>query len=107
MAKVLLGATLAVMLAAGPAVAWDMTTQRPATRRSATAAAVHRTSPWKRAGRDLKDAFKAVTRVYLPKTNRPVPAEQARLAPAPTASSIASAVPLVPSAPPPLVLEIE
>jgi hypothetical protein len=108
MAKVLVGATLAVMLGAGPAVAWDMTTQMPATHRSATAAAaVHGTSPWKRAGRDLKDAFKAVARVYLPRTNRAVPAQQARLAPAPTASSIASAVPLVPAAPPPLVLEIE
>jgi hypothetical protein len=105
MAKVLLGVTLAVMLGAGPAVAWDMTTQMPG--RAARAATVHGTSPWKRAGRDLKDAFKAVARVYLPKTNRAVPAQQARLAPAPTASSIASAAPLVPAAPPPLVLEIE
>ena len=108
MAKVLVGVTLAVLLGAGPAVAWDMTTQMPATQRSTTAAAaVHGTSPWKRAGRDLKDAFKAVARVYLPRTHHAVPAQQARLAPAPTASSIASAVPLVPAAPPPLVLEIE
>ena len=108
MAKVLLAATLAVLLGAGPAVAWDMTTQTPATRRSATAAAaVHGTSPWKRAGHDLKDAFKAVTRVYLPRTNRARSVEQPRPAPAPTASSIASAVPLVPAAPPPLVLEME
>ncbi|HTQ46937.1 MAG TPA: hypothetical protein VMI75_29485 [Polyangiaceae bacterium] len=106
MAKVLVGVTLAVMLGAGPAVAWDMTTQMP--RQSTRAAsAIHGTSPWKRAGRDLKDAFKAVARVYLPRTHHAVPAQQARLAPAPTASSIASAVPLVPSAPPPLVLEIE
>jgi len=106
MAKVLVGVTLAVMLGAGPAVAWDMTTQMP--RRSTTSATtVHGTSPWKRAGRDLKDAFKAVARVYLPRTHHAIPAQQARLAPAPTASSIASAVPLVPAAPPPLVLEIE
>src|SRR5262249_58401602 len=39
MAKVLVGATLALLLGAGPAVAWDMTTQMPATRRPATAAA--------------------------------------------------------------------
>ncbi len=107
MAKVLVGVTLAVMLGAGPAVAWDMTTQMPRRSTTTAAAAVHGTSPWKRAGRDLKDAFKAVARVYLPRTNRAVPAQQARLAPAPTASSIASAVPLGPAPPPPLVLEIE
>jgi hypothetical protein len=110
MAKVLLGATLAVMLGAGPAVAWDMTTQVPL--RASTAAATHGTSPWKRAGRDLKDAFKAVARVYLPKTNRTHAAEQARWVPAPTASAVASAVPLVPPIPrpapiPTLELEIE
>jgi hypothetical protein len=108
MAKVLVGATLAVMLGAGPAVAWDMTTQMP--RREATAAtaaaATQVRSPWKRAGRDLKDAFKAVTRVYLPRTTRARPEEQPRPAPAPTASSIASAVPLVRPVPP-LELEIE
>jgi hypothetical protein len=104
MTKVLLGVTLAVMLGAGPAVAWDMTTQMP--RRAATATVTHGTSPWKRAGRDLKDAFKAVTRVYLPRTNRTRPVQQARLAPAPTASSIASAVPLARPVPT-LELEIE
>ena len=75
MTKVLLGATLAVMLAAGPAVAWDMTTQAPS--RASMVAASHGRSPWKRAGRDLKDAFKAVARVYLPRTNRK-PAEIVR-----------------------------
>jgi hypothetical protein len=104
MAKVLLGATLAVMLGAGPAVAWDMTTQMP--RRAAAMTATHGTSPWKRAGRDLKDAFKTVTRVYLPRTNRARPVGQPRPAPAPTASSIASAVPLVRPVPT-LELEIE
>lgn len=105
MMKVLLGATLAIMVAAGPAVAWDMTTQMP--RRGAVAAAAgHRTSPWKRAGRDLKDAFKAVTHVYLPSTNRRPPVQQARVTPAPTASSIASAAPL-PKPIPTLELEIE
>jgi hypothetical protein len=94
MAKVLLAATLAVMLGAGPAVAWDMTTQMPR-RAAATASATHGTSPWKRAGHDLKDAFKAVTRVYLPRTNRARSVEQPRPAPAPTASSIASAAPPV------------
>ena len=104
MAKVLLGATLAIMVGAGPAVAWDMTTQMP--HRAAAAAATHGTSPWKRAGRDLKDAFKAVARVYLPRTNRVRPVEQARLSPAPTASSIASAAPPTPPIPT-LTLEIE
>jgi hypothetical protein len=102
MAKVLVGATLAVLLGAGPAIAWDVTTQMP--RRAATATVTHGTSPWKRAGRDLKDAFKAVARVYLPRTNRARPVEQPRLAPAPTASSIASAVPLAPPVP---TLEVE
>lgn len=104
MMKVLLGATLAIMVAAGPAVAWDMTTQMP--RRAAVAAAGHGTSPWKRAGRDLKDAFKAVARVYIPRANGHHPVEQARVAPAPTASSIASAAPL-PKPIPTLELEIE
>ncbi|HEX8794787.1 MAG TPA: hypothetical protein VF765_27765 [Polyangiaceae bacterium] len=105
MTKVILGVTLAIMVGAGPAVAWDMTTQMP--RRPAAAAAAHAgSSPWKRAGRDLKDAFKAVARVYLPHTNRARPVQQARLAPAPTASSIASAVPLAP--PPPIpTLELD
>jgi hypothetical protein len=104
MAKVLVGATLAVMLGAGPAIAWDMTTQMPRRAAAATATVAHGTSPWKRAGHDLKDAFKAVARVYLPKTNRARPVEQPRLAPAPTASSIASAVPLAPPVP---TLEVE
>lgn len=104
MTKVFLGATLAILVGAGPAVAWDMTTQMP--RRSAAAATAHGTSPWKRAGRDLKDAFKAVARVYLPRTNRSCPVEQARLAPAPTASSIASAAPPAPPIPT-LTLELE
>jgi hypothetical protein len=98
MTKVLLGATLAVMLGAGPAVAWDMTTQVPL---HASTAATQGTSPWKRAGRDLKDALKAVARVYLPRRNRPIPAEQARWIPAPTASAVASAAPLVPPVPRP------
>lgn len=106
MMKVLLGATLAIMVAAGPAVAWDMTTQMPRRGAVAAAAASHGTSPWKRAGRDLKDAFKAVTHVYLPATNRHHPVQQARVAPAPTASSIASAAPL-PKPIPTLELEIE
>ncbi len=102
--KVLLGVTLALMVAAGPAVAWDITTQMP--RRAAVATAPHGSSPWKRAGRDLKDAFKAVAHVYLPRTKRPRPVEQARLAPAPTASSIASVAPL-PRPIPTLELDIE
>jgi hypothetical protein len=105
MAKVLLGVTLAVMLGAGPAVAWDMTTQMPRLA-AATATVTHGTSPWKRAGRDLKDAFKAVARVYLPRTNRPRPVEQPRLSPAPTASSIASTAPIVRPVPT-LELELE
>ncbi len=104
MMKVLLGATLAVLVGAGPAVAWDMTTQMP--RRPAAASIAHGSSPWKRAGRDLKNAFKAVARVYLPRINRERPVEQARLAPAPTASSIASVAPPVRPVPT-LELEIE
>lgn len=105
MTRVLLGATLAVMVGAGPAVAWDMTTQMPRLQ-APSAAATHGSSPWKRAGHDLKDAFKAVARVYLPHTNRARPVQQARLSPAPTASSIASAAPPAPPIPT-LELEIE
>ncbi len=105
MTRVVLGVTLAIMVGAGPAVAWDMTTQMPK-RAAAAATARGGTSPWKRAGHDLKDAFKAVARVYLPHTNRARPAQQARLAPAPTASSIASAVPLAPTPPIP-TLELD
>ena len=104
MTRVLLGATLAIMVGAGPAVAWDMTTQMPHVQ--AAAATAHGSSPWKRAGHDLKDAFKAVARVYLPHTNRAHPVQQARLSPAPTASPIASAAPPVRPIPT-LELEIE
>jgi hypothetical protein len=105
MTRLLLGVTLAIMVGAGPAVAWDMTTQMP--RLHAAAPTFHASSPWKRAGHDLKDAFKSVARVYLPRTKRMHPVEQARLSPAPTASPIASAAPPVPPPIPTLELEIE
>lgn len=107
MTRVILGVTLAIMVGAGPAVAWDMTTQMP--KRAAAPATAHGgSSPWKRAGHDLKDAFKAVARVYLPHTNRARPVQQARLAPAPTASSIASAVVVTPPPTPPIpTLELD
>jgi hypothetical protein len=107
MTKVLLGATLAIMVGAGPAVAWDMTTQMPRVRSATAAATPHGSSPWKRAGRDLKDAIKAVARVYLPHANRAHPAQQARLSPAPTASPIASASAAVRPVPTTIELELE
>lgn len=108
MAKVILGVTLAVTLAAGPAIAWDMTTQVPSQAAASAAVPKHGRSPWKRAGHDLKDAIKTIARVYLPATGRSPDVKQLPT-PAPTAS-IASVVPLVrpaPTPPPIPTLEIE
>lgn len=105
MTRVFVGVTLAVMVGAGPAVAWDMTTQMP--HRAAASAWSHPKSPWRRAGHDLKDAFKTLTRVYLPRTGHVPAANQPPAPPAPTASSIASAVPPIKTAKPVPTVELE
>jgi len=88
-ARVVVAAGAAVLLGAGPAVAWDLTTQPP---RAEPRSAWPRPSPWLSAGKQMKAAAGGLARVYMPRDT----------AAPPDSADPASAV-LVPSpvAPPP------
>jgi hypothetical protein len=88
-ARVVVAGTLAVVLGAGPAVAWDLSTQLPT--RDGIPPAARKASPWRGAGRELKDAAAAIARVYLPSTavpsaSAPSTVVAPAVAPPPTAS---------------------
>jgi hypothetical protein len=100
--RVVAASTLALVLGAGPAIAWDASTQLPRVRGAAAAAA--RPSPWKGAALRLRRVLRGVARAYLPRewpaaedgSERPlaVSASLARV-PAASASAATSAAPTV------------
>ena len=90
MVRVLIGATFAILVGSGPAIAWDVSTQPPRAERQSPWAPP---SPWKIAGEHMKDAVKGIARVYLPRSRRAVAEDQA------TCAASASALPTPPSAP--------
>jgi hypothetical protein len=63
-AHVVVAAGAAVLLGAGPAVAWDLSTQPP---RAEARSAWPRPSPWLSAARQMKAAVGGIARIYLPK----------------------------------------
>ncbi len=92
--------TFVSLLALGPAVAWDLTSQPP---RAEPQSAWPRPSPWKEAADRTKDSARALARVYLP----PRPDESAALglpaAPTPGATVAAAVTPSTPVVPVPTV----
>jgi hypothetical protein len=82
LARVVVGASLAAVLGAGPAVAWDVSTQLP---RAPPPSHWPKPSPWRDAGKNMKTAAGDIARLYLPRT-RPAPAasEVSAATPAPT-----------------------
>jgi hypothetical protein len=96
MARVVVGATLAVVLGAGPAVAWDVSTQLP---RGEAPSHWAKASPWRSAGKHVKSAAVDVARVYLPRS-RPSPVTDEESSPAPPAPVAASAPAAALAAPP-------
>jgi len=64
LSRVVLAAGAAVLLGAGPAVAWDLTTQPP---RAEARSAWPRPSPWLAAMKQTKAAAGGIARVYLPR----------------------------------------
>jgi hypothetical protein len=66
-ARVVVGVAVAIVLGAGPAIAWDVSTQAPqgAERRHPPQGASSG-SPWRMAGHHVKEAVGGIARVYLP-----------------------------------------
>jgi hypothetical protein len=91
LARVLVGATFAILVGAGPAIAWDVSTQPP---RAEAPSPWPQPSPWKGAGEHLKDAMKGIARVYLPRSKRPT-AEQETVPTLPAPSAAPSIAPAV------------
>ena len=87
MARVMLGSVFALLVGAGPAVAWDRSSQPP--RAEAPSPWPH-PSPWGSAGAHVKDALAAVVRVYIPRTAHPEPRLVASAASAAPPSSSAT-----------------
>jgi hypothetical protein len=82
-ARVVVGVAAAIVLGAGPAIAWDVSTQAPraAERRPSETASP---SPWRTAGRHVKAAVGGIARVYLPLSeDAPVASEDPSASPAP------------------------
>jgi hypothetical protein len=86
-ARVVVAAGAAVLLGAGPAVAWDLSTQPP---RAEPRSPWGHPSPWVSAGKQMKAAAGGIARVYLPH-DKAVPPEEADLATSPTASTATAA----------------
>jgi hypothetical protein len=84
MARVVVGATLAALLGAGPAVAWDVSTQLP---RGEAPSHWPKPSPWRSAGHQVKSAAGGIARAYLPRSH-PAPVEDTET-PTPGPSSTA------------------
>src|SRR5580658_3675512 len=82
-ARVVVGIAAAIVLGAGPAIAWDVSTQAP----RATERRLSETpspSPWRMAGRHVKAAVGGIARVYLPLSeDAPVASEDPSASPAP------------------------
>ena len=87
LSRVVLAGCAALLLGAGPAVAWDLSTQPP---RAEARSPWPRPSPWLQAGREMKAAAGGIARIYLPRD---------RQAPVDTADPTGSAAP--PPPPPP------
>jgi hypothetical protein len=90
LSRVVVGAVAAVLLGAGPAIAWDLSTQPP---RAEAPSPWPLPSPWLSAGKQMKAAVGGIARVYLPRDIA---------APPETAASASVVVPS-PVAPPPTV----
>jgi hypothetical protein len=98
LARVLVGSVMAVVLGAGPAVAWDLSTQPP---RAEPRSAWPPRSPWRAAGRDMKAALGNIARVYLPR-DKPRPVDPAEGTAAASSAVVAPApTPVIISPPPP------
>jgi hypothetical protein len=70
-ARVVVAVGAAALLGAGPAVAWDLSTQPP---RAAAPTGWPRPSPWLSAGKQMKAAAGGIARIYLPR-DLPAPAD--------------------------------
>ena len=69
--RVVVGTVLGVLLGAGPALAWDLSTAPPRKPASAAAAAAEGKKPvWKGLGGALRKGAQAVARIYLPKEDQ-------------------------------------
>ena len=90
MIRVMLGAVAAILVGAGPAIAWDVSTQPP---RAEQPSSWPKPSPWKDAGKHMTDAVKQIARVYLPRSRNDVAEEEAAAA----ASAAAALSPPAPS----------
>jgi hypothetical protein len=101
LSRVVVAAGVAVLLGAGPAVAWDLSTQPP---RAEARSSWPRPSPWLSAGKQMKAAVGGIARVYLPRDTA-APADSsdptgAPSAPSPTAPpTAATTAPVVISVP--------
>ena len=89
LSRVVVAACAAILLGAGPAVAWDMSTQPP---RAEPRSAWPRPSPWLSAGKQMKAAAGGIARIYLPRDKpAPVdPADPAAASPSPPATATAT-----------------
>ena len=97
LSRVVLAAGLAVAVGAGPAVAWDLTSQAP---RAEPRSPWPKPSPWLSAGKELKAAAGGVARVYLPLGE---PSASAEPIPTPAAAATASVPSVITVTPPPRI----
>lgn len=117
--RVLAGATFALVLGAGPAVAWDLSTSLP---RGERPSAWPKPSPWRDAGHEMKSAMKGIARVYLPLARTapsassdpatpsvPAPAGTPTAPPVPTVAivPVPKPIPGMPPAPDPATVFVE
>jgi len=87
LARVVVGGLAALVLGAGPAVAWDLSTQPP---RAEARSPWPRPSPWLTAGKQMKASAGGIARIYLPRDKAP-PADSANPAGAVVSPSPAAA----------------
>lgn len=94
LSRVVVAAGAAVLLGAGPAVAWDLSTQPP---RAEPRSPLPRPSPWLSAGKQMKAAAGGIARIYLPRDKAvPPPEEGASASPATPATSATTAPTVAP-----------
>jgi hypothetical protein len=77
--RVVVAATAALVLGAGPAIAWDLSTQPP---RADPPTGWPKPSPWLAAGKQMKTAAGGIARIYFPRAS-PAPADPEDAAPPP------------------------
>jgi len=99
-ARVVVAAGAALLLGAGPAVAWDLSTQPP---RAEARSPWPRPSPWLSAGKQMKAAAGGIARIYLPR-DKPAPADSAD--PATSATSASPTAPTTVATTGPVVISI-